>query len=268
MTIPIYQVDAFTDAAFAGNPAAVCLLEGDATDAWMQRVAAEMNLSETAFVMPQSNGFHLRWFTPVSEVDLCGHATLASSHVLWSEVGYARNAAIEFSTRSGQLTARLDGHRIELDFPSRLQEKIQAPAGLVEALGVTPRYVGRSVEDLVILLDDAAQVRAARPDFEKLRRTESRGVILTAPSDDGEHDFISRFFAPAVGIDEDPVTGSAHCCLAPFWQARLSKNRMTGYQASARGGTVEVEMAGDRVKLRGQAVTVLRGQLLPEPTFA
>lgn len=265
MTIPIYQVDAFATAAFAGNPAAVCLLENEASPEWMQQVAAEMNLSETAFIVPVETGFQLRWFTPASEVDLCGHATLASAHVLWTEVGCAQDKKLEFSTRSGTLTATLGGGRIELDFPARPEREITAPEGLEAALGVSAVYVGNSVDDVIVLLENEEQVRSVEPDFEALLATEARGVIVTARSSEPSVDFVSRFFGPAVGINEDPVTGSAHCCLAPFWQERLGKKQMIGYQASARGGTVEVEVVGDRVKLRGSAVTILRGQLLTEP---
>lgn len=262
MTTPIWQVDAFTDAPFRGNPAAVCVLDGPRPDAWMQAVAAEMNLSETAFLVPRDDGRHqLRWFTPACEVRLCGHATLASAHVLWSEGFVEPAATIAFHTlHSGVLTAVRRGDRIELDFPARTPEEVPPPDGLADALGLEPRFVARAVDDYVVLADDEAKVRALRPDFPKLRRVAARGVIVTAPGTD--FDFVSRFFGPAVGVDEDPVTGSAHCCLAPFWADRLGRTSMVGYQASPRGGIVAVTLAGDRVKLAGPAVTVLRGELL------
>ncbi|HSL17597.1 MAG TPA: PhzF family phenazine biosynthesis protein [Methylomirabilota bacterium] len=262
MTTPIWQVDAFTDAPFRGNPAAVCVLDGPRTEAWMQGVAAEMNLSETAFLVPRDDGgYQLRWFTPACEVRLCGHATLASAHVLWSEGFVEPAATIAFHTiHSGVLTAVRRGDRIELDFPARTPEEVSPPDGLADALGLEPRFVARAVDDYVVLADDETKVRALRPDFPKLRRVAARGVIVTAPGTD--FDFVSRFFGPAVGVDEDPVTGSAHCCLAPFWADRLGRTSMVGYQASSRGGIVAVTLAGDRVKLAGPAVTVLRGELL------
>ncbi len=261
MTQPIYQADSFTAQPFAGNPAGVCPLETDRPDAWLQAVAREMNLSETAFLLPEEDGFRLRWFTPAVEVNLCGHATLASAHILWTE-GYADPAReLRFLTRSGLLTARSDGAWIELDFPARPEKPVTPPDGLAEALGVGITYVGRNVDDLVVLLENEDAVWAAQPDFAALRRLPVRGVTVTAAADDPRFDFVSRFFAPAVGVNEDPVTGSAHCCLAPFWRARLGKNAMTGFQASARGGVVRVRVAGDRVKLGGQAVTVIRGSL-------
>jgi PhzF family phenazine biosynthesis protein len=228
----------------------------------MQAVAREMNLSETAFLVWEDDAFRLRWFTPAVEVNLCGHATLASAHVLWDE-GFAPAARpLRFMTRSGVLTATRGDDRIELDFPARPDTPVDAPPGLAEALGALPRYVGRNVDDLVVLLDDEAAVRALAPDFGALRRLPIRGVTVTAPATTPGYDFVSRFFAPAVGVDEDPVTGSAHCCLAPFWRQRLRRDEMRGYQASARGGAVWVRVAGDRVILGGQAVTVARGELL------
>ena len=261
MTQPIYQADAFTAEPFAGNPAGVCPLNTDPPDAWLQAVAREMNLSETAFLLPAADGYRLRWFTPTVEVNLCGHATLASAHILWTE-GYADPVQeLHFHTRSGLLTARSDGGWIELDFPARPENPVEPPDGLEEALGVRVAYAGRNVDDLVLLLENEDAVWAVQPDFAALRRLPVRGVTVTAAADDSRFDFVSRFFAPAVGVNEDPVTGSAHCCLAPFWRARLGKDAMTGFQASARGGVVRVRVAGDRVKLSGQAVTVLRGSL-------
>ncbi len=227
----------------------------------MQQVAAEMNLSETAFVVPQEGKFLLRWFTPACEVRLCGHATLASAHVLWSEGLVEGTRSIAFETvHSGVLSARPAGDRIELDFPARVPKEVSPPEGLAEALGLEPVLVARAARDFLVLAEDEAVVRELKPDFAKLGRVEARGVMVTARS--AEFDFVSRFFAPAVGVDEDPVTGSAHCCLCPFWAKRLGKQEMVGFQASARGGLVAVTLAGDRVKLEGSAITTLCGELL------
>ena len=263
MTQPIVQVDAFTDQPFAGNPAAVCLLAGPARDDWMQRVAGEMNLSETAFLYPRPDGFSLRWFTPMVEVDLCGHATLASAHVLREAGRVDPNDVVRFHTRSGLLTARYNRDWIELDFPADPARPIDPPPGLLESLGIdSPCYVGRSSADVLIEVESEAALRAVAPDFRRLREIPARGVIVTAPSASSSSDFVSRFFAPAVGIDEDPVTGSAHCCLSPYWADRFGREELVGFQASARGGIVRVRRAGRRVKLGGQAVTVLRGELV------
>ena len=261
MTTPIWQVDAFTSEPFRGNPAAVCVLDDPRPETWMQQVAAEMNLSETAFVVPQEGGFRLRWFTPACEVRLCGHATLASAHVLWSEGLVESTTIIVFDTlHSGTLTACRDGDRIELDFPARAPEETTPPDGLIEALGLEPLLVARAARDFLVLADSEDTVRALSPDFARLRRVDARGVIVTATA--AEVDFVSRFFAPAVGIDEDPVTGSAHCCLGPFWAERLGKQDMVAFQASARGGVVIVALNDDRVNLSGSAVTTMRGELL------
>jgi PhzF family phenazine biosynthesis protein len=261
--VPISQVDAFTSEPFAGNPAAVCVLPGPREAAWMQSVASEMNLAETAFVHPLDDGFELRWFTPTIEMDLCGHATLASAHVLWETGRLSLAEPARFHTRSGLLTAVRRGDWIELDFPSTPDEPVAAaPPELLEALGVVPRYVGKSRFDYLVELDGEAAVRSLRPDLDLLRRIPARGVIATSRSAAAEYDFVSRFFAPAAGVDEDPVTGSAHCCLAPFWSQRLGKSELLGRQLSARGGVVKVQPRGDRVLLGGQAVTVLRGELL------
>lgn len=261
--IPTLQIDAFTDRPFAGNPAAVCLLDEQRPADRMQAVAAEMNLSETAFVRPEGDeDFELRWFTPAIEVDLCGHATLAAAHALWSEGIVPQDRPIRFHTRSGVLTCTTDGKLIELDFPATPADAAEPPAGLLEALGVTPSFVGRSRFDKFVLVESEQTVRSLKPDFARLREVPMRGVIVTSPSADPRFDFVSRYFAPGAGIDEDPVTGSAHCCLGPFWSARLGKTDLTAYQASARGGVVRVRINGDRVILGGQAVTVLRGELL------
>lgn len=258
---PLFGVDAFTDRAFAGNPAAVCLLDEAGDDVWLQQVAAEMNLSETAFVRRLEDKFELRWLTPKVEVDLCGHATLAAAHVLWTTRQVSAGDPIRFATRSGTLTARPRDGLIELDFPATTATPAEAPAGLCEALGARPTYIGRSRFDYLAALDSPGELRSLAPDFAALLKVAARGVIVTSPSDDPRFDFLSRFFAPSAGIDEDPVTGSAHCCLAPYWAARLGKNRLTGYQASPRGGTVGMTIAGDRVLLAGQAVTVWQGEL-------
>ena len=262
MGVPLRQVDAFTREAFSGNPAGVCMLGEPRPDAWMQHVAAEMNLSETAFLVPEGDGFRLRWFTPTVEVELCGHATLASAHVLWEDGELAPRQEARFHTQSGLLTARQAGELIELDFPAKPTEATPVPAGLAEALGVEPLECARSHFDLLALFAAEEDVRRLAPDFAALKRLPVRGLIVTAPADDASYDFVSRFFAPAVGVDEDPVTGSAHCALAPFWAARLGKEAMVGYQASPRGGVVRVRVAGDRVRLGGTAVTVFRGELL------
>lgn len=258
----LFQVDAFTDAVFGGNPAAVCLLGGPASPAWMQAAAAEMNLSETAFLEPRAAGWGLRWFTPAAEVALCGHATLASAHVLY-ETGLAKpGEQIRFGTASGTLTARGHGGLIELDFPARPASPQPAPPGLLAALGVAAaEWTGRAADDHLVVLAGEAQVTGLRPDIPRLAGAGSRGVIVSAPASRRGADFVSRFFAPAVGVPEDPVTGSAHCTLAPYWAGRLGRGELTGYQASARGGVVRVRLAGDRVTLAGQAVTVFSGHL-------
>lgn len=257
----ITQVDAFTDRPFAGNPAAVCILEEAADEKWMQNVAREMNLSETAFLYPHGDGFDLRWFTPSVEVALCGHATLASAHVLWEEGHLAPDQQARFQTRSGLLTANLKGDWIELDFPAVRVETADPPSGLVEALGVEARYVGKNKFDYLVEVESEGAVRSARPDHTRLRQVQARGVILTSRSGSPQFDFASRFFAPGSGIDEDPVTGSAHCALGPYWDKRLQKSEFVAYQASPRGGVVRVHVEGDRVKLGGQAVTVLHGEM-------
>ena len=255
------QVDAFAAEPFSGNPAAVCLLDGERDDDWMQAVAAEMNLSETAFVWPYGNDFGLRWFTPAVEVELCGHATLASAHALWSEGIVADGRPIRFHTLSGVLTCVQKAELIELDFPATPVRSADAIPELAEALGTTPVSVATSTFDLLVLVESAETVRSLAPDFARLRQLPARGIIVTSASDDPAYDFVSRFFGPAVGIDEDPVTGSAHCCLAPFWAERLEKTEMIGFQASRRGGVVRVRIDGDRVTLGGNAVTIFKGEL-------
>jgi PhzF family phenazine biosynthesis protein len=262
MAIPIVQVDAFTDRPFAGNPAAVCVLSEPQPDAWMRDVAREMNLSETAFLTPENDGFRLRWLTPAVEVDLCGHATVASAHVLWEDGHLQPERQARFHTRSGLLLADRRGAWIELDFPVKAPAPAAAPPGMVEALGVKARSVMRNQFDYLVELGSEEEVRATAPDFTALKKVGARGIIITARASSAGFDFVSRFFAPGSGIDEDPVTGSAHCALGPYWSERLGKTEFTAYQASARGGVVRVRMHGDRVILGGQAVTVMRAQLL------
>lgn len=266
MPVTLFQIDAFTDTRFRGNPAGVCLLPAPRPESWMQSVANEMNLAETAFIVPEGGAYRLRWFTPLTEVDLCGHATLAGAHALWEQALVPPDAPIAFETHSGTLTCRRKGHGwIEMDFPAVPVKRAQTPKGLVRALGLTPRYVGRNGMDVLALLRDAELVRELTPDLTRLAEVEARGIIVTAQADEGDDvDFVSRFFAPRVGVPEDAVTGSAHCALAPFWKKRLRKKVLRGRQLSARGGIVEVEPVRDRVLLRGQAVTVLRCGLLGE----
>ena len=266
MTIPIYQADAFTEAPFRGNPAAVCILDEPGPEpgltAWMQDVAREMNLSETAFLCRQEDGFGLRWFTPAIEVDLCGHATLASAHILYETGLLAQDEQARFHTLSGLLTAERSGDEIVLDFPATPPHAASAPAGLIEALGVEPLYVGASRFDYLVEVASEDIVRSLKPDFTALKAVSTRGVMVTSVASGEEYDFVSRFYAPGAGIDEDPVTGSAHCCLGPFWRERLGLDEMLAYQASARGGVVRVWVEGERVRLGGRAVTVLRGELV------
>jgi PhzF family phenazine biosynthesis protein len=262
MGLRISQVDAFTDKPFRGNPAAVCVLPAAGEEKWMQQVAQEMNLSETAYLYPQEDGFNLRWFTPTVEVPLCGHATLASAHVLWEEGHVKGGHTARFHTKSGVLTAERKGEWIELDFPANPAEPAAAPAGLADSLGVTMKYFGKNQLDFIVEIESEEIVRKMQPDFAALKKVSARGVIVTSRASSANYDFVSRFFAPACGIDEDPVTGSAHCCLGPFWQKRLGKTEFVAYQASARGGIVQVRLKGDRVILAGKAVTVLRGELV------
>ncbi|MSR03582.1 MAG: PhzF family phenazine biosynthesis protein [Gemmatimonadetes bacterium] len=259
----LWLIDAFTDAPFKGNPAGVCHLTGPAPEQWMQSLAAEMNQAETAFVQAEGSGFRLRWFTPAAEVDLCGHATLATAHFLWESGTLARALTARFHTRSGLLTATPGpAGTILLDFPSTPQRPAVAPPGLHEALGTSGGEIfsnQAAQPDFLIVLPDAAAVRRLEPDMARLRRVDARGVIVTAPGDQPGIDFVSRFFAPRFGVDEDPVTGSAHCSLSPFWAGRLGRTDLVGYQASRRGGLVGTRLLGDRVELAGHAVTVLRG---------
>jgi len=268
MGMRISQVDAFTDRRFAGNPAAVCVLSEPAEEAWMQDVAAEMNLSETAFTwrLAASSRFSLRWFTPRTEVDLCGHATLATAHVLWEDGHLFTGEPALFETRSGLLTTKRGPDGIELDFPSEpVHEQLTAPGELAElrgALGAQLRFAGRNRFDLLVELETEELVRGLRPDIRRLEQFPVRGVIVTGGSSSRDYDFVSRFFAPLVGIDEDPVCGSAHCCLGPYWAEKLGRSTLTARQVSCRGGVVKVRVEGPRLVLIGQAVTVLRGELV------
>ncbi len=258
----LYQVDAFTDKPYSGNPAGVCVLHECADEAWMQNIASEMNLSETAYLYPVQNGFNLRWFTPAAEVDLCGHATLSSAHILW-EMGVLRpEEPAVFHTKSGELVCRQCDGWIEMDFPAMGPKAVSAPEGLLDAIGTDARYVGRNRDDFIVEVESEQIVRELVPDYGLLRQLDVRGVIVTAAGDDPEVDFVSRFFAPAVGVNEDPVTGSAHCCLTPYWADKLGKSTMAARQLSTRGGGMYVELHGERVRLRGQAVTVMRIELL------
>ena len=262
MGVPLVHVDAFTAVPFAGNAAAVCMLAADADERWMQRVASELNLPATAFVTSDERArFRLRWFSPTVELSLCGHGTLATAHALWETAVAVPEATLEFHTKSGPLRARRRETWIELDLPLEPEVPAEAPSDLAHALGVTPKYVGRNRLDYLVEVDSEATLRQMRPDFARLRAVATRGVIVTSGAADPRYDFVSRFFAPAFGIDEDPVTGSAHCCLAGFWRARLGRDGLCGYQASARGGVVRTRVDGDRVRLGGEAVTVLRGEL-------
>lgn len=258
----IVQVDAFTSQPFSGNPAAVCVMQEPGDEAWMQNVAREMNLSETAFLHPEQDGYRLRWFTPTVEVDLCGHATLASAHVLYESGALARNKQARFYTKSGLLTADAEDGWIRLDFPASPADEAAAPPAFDKALDDAHFvFVGKSIFDYIVEVDSEEVVRSMKPNLGLLELVPARGVIVTARSSDSRYDFVSRFFAPASGVPEDPVTGSAHCCLAPYWAEKLGKTEMVGYQASARGGVVKVALRDGRVLLYGEAVTVLRGEL-------
>jgi predicted PhzF superfamily epimerase YddE/YHI9 len=261
MSLQIVQVDAFTGAAFGGNPAAVCVLPKPGNTAWMQKVAMEMNLSETAFLVKQTDGYDLRWFTPSVEVDLCGHATLASAHALWESGQLEAQEQARFHTRSGLLTAERNGDWIEMDFPVKVAVAAEPPPGLIESLGAPAKYVGKNLFDYLVEVEESDLLKML-PDHGQLRKIPVRGVIVTSRSSNPEFDFVSRFFAPGSGIDEDPVTGSAHTALTPYWAAKLNKTTMMARQASARGGVVRVTLKGDRVLLGGQAITTLRGELL------
>jgi predicted PhzF superfamily epimerase YddE/YHI9 len=262
MPVPLFIVDAFTTEPYRGNPAAVCLLENAAEAAWMQKVASEMNLSETAYLVPQGDGYHLRWFTPKVEVDLCGHATLASAFVLWSQERAPSGQPIKFHTKSGLLTCYRKGEWIEMDFPAEPVADANIPPALAEGLGTSIKYVGLNRHDYLVEVANETTLRALKPDLGMLAILPVRGSLITCVSQKPEYDFFCRFFAPLAGVAEDPVTGSAHCALGPYWAKRLGKTELTSFQASARGGVVKVKANGNRVLLGGQAVMVLRGELL------
>ncbi|MCX7745542.1 MAG: PhzF family phenazine biosynthesis protein [Clostridia bacterium] len=261
--LKVYKVDAFTSKPFSGNPAGVCILKTPCEEGWMQSVAREMNLSETAFLCQMEDGsFNLRWFTPQSEVDLCGHATLASAFILWDYQYLDKNETARFNTLSGLLKASNQGEWIELDFPLEEAGETNPPKELLDALGVRPKYVGKNRMDYIVEVENEAVLKNLNPDLVLLSKVDTRGVIVTCTSDSKQYDFLSRFFAPRVGIDEDPVTGSAHCCLGPYWMKRLSKKSLTAYQASDRGGVVKVQVRDGRVILGGQAVVIMEGSVL------
>jgi len=264
MPVPFFQVDSFTPEPYKGNPAGVCILDTNRDEVWMQLVAKEVNLSETAFVVQKSEQeFDLRWFTPTTEVDLCGHATLAASHILWEQNILSEDKEAVFSTKSGLLACKKCSDKISMDFPSEKAEKAEAPKGLLEALNINPLYIGKNRMDYIIEVESEKIVRALNPDFKALKAVKThRGIIITAKSDDEKYDFVSRFFAPAAGIDEDPVTGSAHCCLAPYWAEKLNKKEFKAYQASERGGGLDLLLSDDRVCITGKAVTVIAGKIL------
>ena len=266
MSISLFQIDAFTSTPFAGNPAGVCLLASPADERWMAAVARETNLPATAFVHPSGNGFGIRWFTATTELKLCGHGTLASAHVLYETGRVQPHDPIRFESRDGALTATVCDGWVELDFPAIPQVRIDPPPGLLEALGVPALYVGKGRLDCIVEVESEAAVRAVKPDLARLRQVDTRGAIVTSRSETSERDFVSRFFAPSTGINEDFVTGSAHCCLTPFWAERLGKTSLIAHQLSERGGVLRTRVAGDRVRLAGQAVTVIQGQLRAQPS--
>jgi PhzF family phenazine biosynthesis protein len=261
MKRPLYIVDTFTHKPFRGNPAAVCMLDHSYGSNWMQAVAAEMNLSETAFLLPIAAGkWKLRWFTPQIEVDLCGHGTLAAAHVLWHECGQS-DEILEFQTRSGSLVASRAGNKVSLDFPADTPQTHPHSEQIIKALGVESLQLYRGGEDMMAVLEKSEDLHRLEPNMELLSQLDARGVIVTSISDRPEYDFISRFFAPSVGIPEDPVTGSAHCTLGPYWGERLGKSSVIGFQASRRGGVVEITLMDERIKLAGSAITTLKGEL-------
>ena len=257
MRVPIFQIDAFTDRRFAGNPAAVMVLPDFLDDTALQAIAGENNLTETAFLVPHLGKYNLRWFTPAVEVPLCGHATLASAAVVMERLEHGRNSVI-FETASGPLAVHRKQNGYVMDFPSRLSEKTTPPTGMVEALGAVPVEVFRSPFNYLVLLEDDRSVRTLTPDFRAIAGLDRPGIIVTAAGEDG-YDFVSRYFAPAKGVPEDPVTGAAHCMLAPYWAAKTGKSTFRAYQASRRGGVVVCRALGDRVELEGQCVFFLEG---------
>jgi PhzF family phenazine biosynthesis protein len=258
MKLKIYQVDAFAGALFSGNPAAVCILDKWLPDDLMQKIAMENNLAETAFVVKEKEGLHIRWFTPAAEVRLCGHATLATGHVIFHHLG-EKKSEISFQSLSGELKVRKEGKELTLNFPADIMQEIEPPAAITEAIGLTPDKAFKGKTDFMLIYQDQSQVEKIRPDLRKLKETQARGVIVTAPGK--ESDFVSRFFAPAVGVDEDPVTGSAHTSLIPYWSKRLGKTEMKAVQLSSRRGYLNCKFLGDRVEIGGTAVTYLIGEI-------
>lgn len=261
LKVPSYIVDAFTSQKFSGNPAAVCVLETDIDDEQKQKIAAEMNLAETAFILRRGNGYDLRWFTPSVEVDLCGHATLAAAHVLWEKGLAGDKDKILFYTKSGRLELSKYGKLINMLFPRENVIATECPDLIIEGLGVKPEYCGKNRMDYLVEVGSEEVLRNIRPEFAHLSRLDSRGLIVTSVSDRGEYDFVTRFFAPQSGIPEDHVTGSAHCALGPYWADKLGRDKLVGFQASERGGTVYVKLENEKVVLGGYAVTVLAGDL-------
>jgi PhzF family phenazine biosynthesis protein len=257
MKLPFYQVDAFTNRVFGGNPAGVCPLDSWLDYDVMQSIAAENNLAETAFFVAGPDRYHLRWFTPTTEVDLCGHATLASAWVLFEQLGI-KGSEVSFDTRSGVLTVKKEGDRLSMNFPSRPGEPAEAPAALTAGLGIKTAEVSKARDYLVVLESEDA-LRAVQPDFAELAKVDTFGIIATAPGKDA--DFVSRFFAPRMGVPEDPVTGSSHCTLIPYWAKRLGKSRLTAHQASARGGELFCGDLGARVSIAGRAALYLEGSI-------
>ncbi len=262
MSQKLVQVDAFTNEPFKGNPAAVCIMEKEADESWMRHVAREMNLSETAFLYPIEGGYHLRWFTPVAEVDLCGHATLASAFVLFEDGHVDKKSTIKFKTRSGWLSATKEDDWIILDFPSIPPKQIDPPEGLIEALGVKPLYIGLFSKDILVEVESDEIVRSIKPDITALMKLPNPDLVITSKDLTGKASFVSRFFAPSVGIPEDPVTGSIHSTLTPYWAAKLGKDEMIAHQVSERYGILKVKLDGDRVKIGGQAVITMRADLI------
>jgi len=258
MIVPFYQVDAFTDRLFGGNPAGVCPLEQWLPDETMQKIAMENNVSETAFFIKTSNGFHIRWFTPKLEVSLCGHATLASAHVIFNYLGYS-GEIISFESKSGILNVTKEGDLLILDFPSNNPQRTSLSNDFVQALNITPIQCFRGKDDYLLLYKSQQEIEALNPDFRKLEKIDARAVIVTAPGN--KADFVSRFFGPRVGVDEDPVTGSAHTVLIPFWAEKLGKTEMNALQLSRRGGILYCRSKGDRVEIGGKAVTYLKGEI-------
>lgn len=258
MNLKIYQIDAFSDTVFGGNPAAVVPLQTWLSDELMQKIAAENNLAETAFHIPEGDKFHIRWFTPTVEVDLCGHATLATAYTIFQYENYSKSL-IEFNSRSGILTVEKQGDLLELDFPADTLQVAETPQALIDGLGITPTATFRGISDYLLILENESAVKALKPDFRKIGEVACRGVIVTAKGN--EVDFVSRFFGPQAGVDEDPVTGSAHTTLTPYWAKTLGKNTLSARQISARGGNLTCQLIGDRVKIAGKAAPYLIGEI-------